>query len=330
MNTVNFNSIPTLDMRLYRDGDHATRQSFISDLRHICHDVGFFYLQHHGVSPVTMDLILSLSKTFFNQSQEVKNSISIDNSPHYRGYGKLNAEVTRGIPDFKETYDLGIETLARELDDNKRYLILHGPNQWAESDELRKNNFKVTMLAYILQMQRLGFELMQAIAESLGANSTAFKNEFNPTSDDAYAMLRLLHYPPATNNELGVGPHVDAGWLVFLLQDDTGGLQVMNRAKQWIDAPPVKHNFIVNIGEMLQIWSNHYFKATPHRVINKGNKFRLSAPFFFEPNLSAAIKPIDLPPNICADTEHEPQKKHKEIIYGQHMLRIFERSFKKY
>jgi len=327
MQAGNFNAIPLLDMRHYRHGDETSRQAFITALRESCHDVGFFYLDNHGVSPATMQEILQLSQLFFNQPQHVKDNIDISHSPHYRGYGKLNAEITRGIPDYKETYDLGLETHARSVSEDKPYLILHGRNQWANSEQLVAVSFKTKILAYIQQIMQLGFELMQAIAQSLDANTTSFKEEFNPSSDDAYAMLRLLRYPPATNNELGVGPHVDAGWLVFLLQDEVGGLQVMNRKKAWIDAPPIENKFIVNIGETLQHWSSNYFKATPHRVINNGNKCRLSAPFFFEPHLTTVVKPIDLPEKLVADTAYNCGKKPKEIIYGEQMLKIFQRSF---
>lgn len=326
MPSGHFNSIPSLDMRQYRSTDTTIRRSFITALRETCHDVGFFYLDHHGVSPTVMHEILALSKLFFEQPQHIKDSINIARSPHYRGYGRLNAETTRGIPDYKETYDLGLESHARETN-AEPYLILHGPNQWADSAQLAAANFKSKILAYMQQMMQLGFELMQAIAESLDANTTAFNEEFDPSNDDAFAMLRLLHYPPATNNELGVGPHVDAGWLVFLLQDEVGGLEVMNREKTWICAPPVTDKFIVNIGETLQHWSSNYFKATPHRVINKGNKFRISAPFFFEPNLTTIVRPIDLAEKLIIGSENKSEKNAREIIYGEQMLKIFQRSF---
>lgn len=305
------NQIPTLDMN---------HQDFNQQLCDTCHEIGFFYLKNHGVLSSLQNEILSQAKIFFNLPQHEKDQIDISHSPHFRGYGKLNAETTAGIADFKETYDLGLERPARTSPD-KPYLNLHGPNQWPSSLE----PFLSTIIqSYMNQMLQLGQHIMHAVSAGLGISSPHFKNSFDITSDDAYAMLRLLHYPPASHNanKFGVGAHVDAGCLVFLLQDQTGGLQVQNRSGDWLDVPPLKDYFIVNIGEMLQVWTNQYFIATPHRVLNNSQNFRISAPFFFEPNLSAVVTPMPIfnQPVINSDIN---------VIYGEHMLNVFKRSFTK-
>jgi isopenicillin N synthase-like dioxygenase len=322
MNTNSFTKIPTLDMKLLSGDSDTEKQLFTETLIETLHTIGFFYLKNHPINPDLMQQVLDLSKIFYSLPQDEKDSISIYNSKHFRGYGKLNAESTNNSPDFKETYDLGLERNPVN-DSGKSYQILHGPNQWPPS---LGNEFKHTITRYIDEMMKLGMKLMHAIAAGLGIEENIFSESFDFNSRDAYSMLRLLHYPPAQQNakQFGVGPHVDAGCLIFLLQDDTSGLQVQNNHGSGIDAPPVPDTLIVNIGEMLQLWTNGYFKATPHRVLNNNTNHRYSAPFFFEPNLSASIRPIATFSNYQQHIENGS----RPIIYGEHMLQVFQRSFK--
>ncbi len=127
--------------------------------------------------------------------------------------------------------------------------------------------------------------------------------------------------------QLGVGPHTDLGCLVLLLQDEVGGLQVQNCNGKWVDAPPIKDTFVVNIGEMLQIWSNNYFLATPHRVINTASRVRHSIPFFFEPNLTAKVSPLAISQELLDKMNRTPVASDHSLIYGEHMLKVYQRSF---
>lgn len=304
----NFTSIPIIDLEFLQQ-DYS---GFIANLRDICHHVGFFYLTNHGISAEKMTLMLSQARELFQLPQEVKESLSIHQSVHYRGYGALNAEITKGVPDYKETFDLGLERTAGVGKTNAHYEVLHGPNQWPPALLLPK--FKYLMLEYMHAMQQLGCMIMHLLAESLGLAPKIVDQYFQPNSEDAYAILRLLRYPPSSE-KLGVGPHTDAGFLVFLLQDEIGGLEVKNQQGEWVSAPPKEDAFIVNIGEMLEVWSGGYYRATEHRVINSSNKERISAPFFYEPHLNSAITPFG-DPNVGTP-----------IIYGERMLRIFQRSY---
>lgn len=295
-----FTDIPTLNMAALDENSAPA----IQRLHDVCHSVGFFYLEEHDVSFELMQTILDFTKQFFALPQSAKDAINIANSRHFRGYGKLNAEITQGIPDYKETYDLGLEHAANRVNANIPYSILLGPNQWPQQQSLQQ--FKTTILHYIEIMQQLGFRVMRAIAQALDFDCAYLNAMFSPTLPDAYALLRLLHYPPS-QNLIGVGPHTDAGFLVFLLQDSIGGLEVQNAAGEWIAATPKSGKFIVNLGEMLEAWSNGYYRATRHRVINTSLESRYSAPFFYEPHLNYEPKP--------------------GLIYGERILSIYRRSY---
>lgn len=281
--------------------------ALLTALDDACHRIGFFYLKNHNIPTHLTQHTLKLTHDFFAMPQNEKDNIAISLSSHFRGYGRLEGEITNGIPDYKETYDLGLERTAFNQPLNKPYQTLIGPNQWPSA----LANFKETILEYIDHMQQLGYFLMQAISSLLDDATSHLVHQFHPAASEAHAMLRLLHYPPGKQNQLGVGPHIDTGCLILLLQDEIGGLQVQNSEGKWIDVPPLPDTLVVNIGEMLQIWSKNRFKATTHRVINTSGKRRLSAPFFFEPNLSTIV----------------PINSTSPISYGQRMLEVFKRSF---
>ena len=64
---------------------------------------------------------------------------------------------------------------------------------------------------------------------------------------------------------------------------------MLNKQGEWIDAPTDPSIIIVNVGDMLQEFTNGELKSTTHRVINTKegeNNPRYSLPFFFHPQAS--------------------------------------------
>jgi isopenicillin N synthase-like dioxygenase len=331
MEDANFEEVPTLNLAEWRSSVPRDQQTFMSNLRHACRTVGFFYLIGHGMNEDLLERVLSCSKEFFELPKNEKEKVRITLSPHYRGYGGFKEEFTQGRPDRKETFDLGLEAepcTSAEVDLNP-YLKLIGPNLWPnQSFPPQVGGWKETILEFISGCRLIGIELLDAVSASLGLSSNVLAGQFG--GKYAYSMLRLICYPSASPGdvmtEFGVGPHVDAGCLVLLLQDRVGGLQVQNMSGKWIDAPHIPNSFVVNIGTMLHIWTNGYLRATPHRVLNHPSQTRYSAPFFLEPNLTALVEPLSLPPEYareCVSSEHAC----KPVVYGEHMLAVFERSF---
>jgi isopenicillin N synthase-like dioxygenase len=100
-----------------------------------------------------------------------------------------------------------------------------------------------------------------------------------------------------------------------LLADDTkGALQVRTKAGEWINADPIPGAFVVNIGDMMERWTNGEWKSTLHRVIHKGSEYRVSVPFFFEPNFDAVVRPLK------ACVERTGKTLYDEVIYGDHLV----------
>ena len=169
------------------------------------------------------------------------------------------------------------------------------------------------LLPFIAAMQALSLDLVRALALSLGQP----EHHFDPTfAVDPTSHLKVIRYPgravEAGERSQGVGAHKDYGYLAVLLQDDEGGLQVAG-GNGFVDAVPVRDAFVCNIGEMFEVATRGYYRATVHRVVSPPpGRERISVPYFFAPRLDARLSPITLPrarrrgPRRARDRSREP------------------------
>ncbi|ETO28587.1 2OG-Fe(II) oxygenase family protein [Reticulomyxa filosa] len=70
-----------------------------------------------------------------------------------------------------------------------------------------------------------------------------------------------------------------------------------NTQGAWKDVISDHYDFVVNVGDLMQRWTNDRFKSTRHRVVNsptfdKYNR-RQSMAFFGNPNANAVISTFD-------------------------------------
>ncbi len=77
-----------------------------------------------------------------------------------------------------------------------------------------------------------------------------------------------------------------------LNQDPIGGLEVCTRTGEWLAAPFIDDTFVVNIGDLLKMWTNDLYVSTPHRVVNRTGRERYSVPVFFCPNYATVVECI--------------------------------------
>ena len=114
--------------------------------------------------------------------------------------------------------------------------------------------------------------------------------------DKPLDILRLLRYPTqnvvSNESQIGTGAHSDFDCFTILWQDPNGGLQALNREGVWINAPPVDGTMLINVGDMMERWTNGKFVSTVHRVINRSGRERYSMVFFVAPNYSTRIECI--------------------------------------
>ncbi|HEY0210872.1 isopenicillin N synthase family oxygenase [Acerihabitans sp.] len=296
MSTAAATSLPLLDLSLL-EGGPAERIAFLSELRLAARDIGFFYLTGHGVDAPLLDRVQRLSREFFALSDAQKQAVAMVNSPHFRGYNRAAAELTRGLPDWREQFDIGAERAPLRLTaQTPAWARLQGPNQWpAELPGL-----KPALLSLQAEMTAMSLRLLRAFAEALSLPADAFDTLYG---DKPNEHIKLIRYPARnqTGSSQGVGAHKDSGFLSFLLQDRQKGLQVEVEQHHWVDAAPVAGTFVVNIGELLELATNGYLRATVHRVVSPpAGSDRLSIAFFLGARLDAVVPLFELPPALAA------------------------------
>jgi isopenicillin N synthase-like dioxygenase len=290
-------SLPILDLGRFAP-DHPEREAALKELRDVSRTVGFFYLAGHGIAQEEIDALTALARRFFALPEEKKLEIEMRKSPHFRGYNRAGFEYTRGSQDWREQVDFGPEREKLELNaGDAPWKRLIGPNQFPSAmPELRP-----AVLKWIDDVTAVGIKVLRAFSEALGQRPDIFAPIYRNGPNQ---LLKIVRYPgrDQTESDQGVGAHKDGGFVTILLQDVVGGLQVDDGAGGWIDAPPIRGTFVVNIGELLELASNGYLKANIHRVVTPAaGGDRLSIPFFLGANLAATVPVLDLPPDLAAE-----------------------------
>jgi len=239
-----------------------------------CREWGFFHALGHGFDPALSARLLSVARTFFARPAQVKLGLLRD---AVNPWGYFDKELTKNRQDWKEIYDLG------PPDDPAL------PPRWP-ADALRRN-FEPTLRAYYDDCRALALRLLMAVVSNLGVNPALLGEDFGAAHT---SFLRLNHYPvrpDVPEPPLGVGEHTDSGALTLLLQDEQPGLEV-RRNGRWHLVRPLAGALLVNIGDMVQVWSNDRYPAALHRVIAPSVRDRYSAAFFLNPSYETTYEPL--------------------------------------
>ncbi len=142
--------------------------------------------------------------------------------------------------------------------------------------------------------------------------------------DRPMSRASMVYYPPQSgetaDGRFGVGPHTDFGVLTVLCQDNTGGLEVQGLDGNWIEAPPIDGTLVINVGDLLARWSNDQYRSTPHRVINRSGRERLSLVLAYDPDFDTLIDPAE-----TVQTGMTP--KYDAITCGDYLVARFARAF---
>ena len=276
-------AIPVVDIGALFDGSASAVAATAQALGSAARANGFLYVTGHRRPAALFERLLAAARGFFAQPLAEKMRVYIGHSRNHRGYVPEGEEVfAAGSKDAKEAFDCSRDLPADDPD----YLAgnpLLGPNQWPELPE-----FKQAVNAYYAATFELGRVLLRGFAVALGEAP----DRFDALLTKPPSQLRLIHYrhDPAAADQPGIGAHTD--YELFTLLRSTGpGLEIVNESGQWVDAPPLPDAYVVNIGDMLELWSNGEFVATTHRV-RKVAQERYSFPLFFAVDYHTRITPM--------------------------------------
>lgn len=299
MSTSTIKSLPVLDFSRLQ-GAAGQRAAFLTELRQAARDIGFFYLSGHGIAASLLSDVQQVSRQFFALSDEDKQAVAMIHSRHFRGYNRAAAELTRGLPDWREQFDIGAERDALVINAALPvWARLQGPNQWPTALPA----LKPLLLRWQREMTGMSLRLLRAFAEALSLSPDAFDPLYGDKPNEHIKLIRYPGQDIATSRQ-GVGAHKDSGFLSVLLQDEQPGLQVEIKPGQWIDARPLPGTFVVNIGELLELATNGYLRATVHRVETPpAGRDRLSLAFFLGARLDAVVPVYHLPPSLAAQAK---------------------------
>jgi isopenicillin N synthase-like dioxygenase len=280
---TSFQQVPVIDVSALRSGDPADVAAVAAEIGVAAREVGFFYVTGTGIAAALFDDLLAVTKEFFARPIEEKMSTYIGRSDCHRGYVPQGEEVfAGGMIDLKEAYDCALDLPADDPDHLAGNPML-GPNQWPDQP-----GFAAAVTAYYTAMMEFGQLLFRAFAIALGEPADYFASK----ARKAPSQLRLVHYPvnPDAVDAQGIGAHTDYECFT-LLRPTAPGLEALNGAGEWIDVPPIPDAFVVNIGDLIQTWTNGQFVATTHRVRRVAEE-RYSFPLFFCVDYDTVIEPL--------------------------------------
>jgi len=281
-------------------GRDATRHAIDA----ACRNWGFFQVTNHGIDTNLIARLRREMRAFFAQSEVAKRAIlrTADNP-----WGYFDRELTRRTRDWKQIYDYGPADGAQLRP------------QWPAALPA----FQPAIEGFYRACNELSLNLLGAIVENLGMPAGYLDALFRPVHT---SFLRLNYYPRcpkparpqdaslAADGHLGVNHHTDAGAVTLLLQDEQPGLEVLHDGA-WRLIEPRDDALVVNIGDIVQVWSNDRYHAALHRGLASAVNDRYSAPFFFNPSYAAVYAP--LPSTVGPDRP----PRYRPIVWGEFRAR---------
>src|SRR5262249_20215274 len=253
-----------------------------------CAEWGVFHVVGHGIPPGELERFADAMRRLFELPEAEKEALR---RTRVNAWGWYDAELTKNRRDWKEVFDYGVERLPGAP------VSAHsdGANRWpAAHPELR-----AALVVHYQHCERISRGLVRALCAGLAVAPETLDAAF-AAHTSARLLNRYLTAPdPAPSDapllpergQLAVHHHTDAGAVTLLYQDEHPGLQVQ-RGEQLVLIEPVAGALTVNLGDMLQVWSNDRYRSPVHRVIASSDHTRYSAPFFWNPSYSTVCTPL--------------------------------------
>ncbi|XP_026394386.1 protein DMR6-LIKE OXYGENASE 2-like [Papaver somniferum] len=306
--------IPVIDLfqltqNYQSSGSIDAQTEIVSKIGNACRDWGFFQVINHGVPCELQQRVDATVKKFFDLSPEERRKVKRDET---NPLGYYDTEHTKNVRDWKEVFDFTVidpmvlPAASCQVHD-QNYELHELRNQWPTYPP----EFREVCEEYAKAMEKLSFKLLEIMALSLGLPEKRLNGYFD---DEHTSFIRFNHYPPCPTPHLalGVGHHKDSGALTVLAQDDVGGLEVKRKTDgEWIKVMPIAGSYIINVGDIIQVWSNDEYGSAEHRVVVNSERERFSIPFFFNPSHTVMVKPLD---ELIND---QNPAKYKEYNWGK-------------
>ena len=327
-NTIPDNAIPVIDLGPYWSGDAVARQTVADKVGWACENIGFLVISNHGIPQDLIDRTFAVSRDFFDLPLTEKERFKPADGVAPRGYHAIatrNLAKTLGQitpPDLREQFFVGpLTPTTTKTAQVPGAAVFYSDNIWPENPATYRN----VLTEFYTVMEGLAARLMRIFATALALPETFFDDKI----DSHFNTCPSNHYPVVNGDplpgQIRCGAHTDFGSLTILAFNDApGGLEVLMPDGSWLGMGAGPGQLVVNLGDMMQRWTNDRWKSTVHRVVNppadqRGASRRQTIGYFLHPNYDAEI--------ACLDTCFSPDNpaKYPPIMAGEHMREKMER-----
>lgn len=301
-------SIPSVDLADFLSGDPVRKNDFVQKLGKAYEEVGFVAVKNHGVPDELIADLYRYVQEFFSLPLEHKRSFEIPELAGQRGYTSFGKEHAKGsdAPDLKEFFQYG--QVPRDNYKEEEY----PPNVEVNDIEPFNKTFEDTYRAF----EKSGKALLQAISIYLGLD----EHYFDDYVHNGNSILRAIHYPPITNepkSAIRAEQHEDINLITLLVGASADGLEILTKQGEWIPVTSLPDQIVVNVGDMLQRFTNNKLCSTTHRVVNPKRELwhtsRFSIPFFLHPRSSMSLRCLD----TTVDDAHP--KAYEDATAGEYL-----------
>ncbi|MEO6719944.1 MAG: 2-oxoglutarate and iron-dependent oxygenase domain-containing protein [Ferruginibacter sp.] len=301
-------AIPSVDLAEFLSGDANQKESFVQQLGKAYEEVGFVAVKNHGVPDYLIADLYKYVQEFFSLPLEQKKDYEIPELAGQRGYTSFGKEHAKGsdAPDLKEFFQYG--QIPRDNFREEEY----PPNVSVK----QVTGFDRTFTDAYRAFERSGTALLQAIALYLELD----EHYFDEYIYNGNSILRAIHYPPITHEpktSIRAEQHEDINLITLLVGASADGLQILTRQQEWVGVTSLPDQIVVNVGDMLQRFTNNKLRSTTHRVVNPARELwhtsRFSIPFFLHPKSSMSLRCL----GITVDDEHP--KLYEDATAGEYL-----------
>ncbi|KAG8472286.1 hypothetical protein CXB51_034323 [Gossypium anomalum] len=261
---------PTIDMsRLLLEDDHHNLE--LHKLHSTCQDWGIFQLVNHGVSSSLLEKLKHEVEEFYRLPLEEKLKYKIREG-ELEGYGRRARGD--GKYDWVDTFNIITNPLHRRSPHLFPQLPL---------------SLRSTMECYLSALQKLATKLIGFMGKALKIKEKEMMELF----DGGLQAVRMAYYPPCPQPEsvMGLFPHSDMTLLTILHQlNGVDGLEVKKNGL-WFPFNVNPDAFVVNVGDIFQIFSNGVYHSIEHKVTCNKDRERITVTFNLSPNFEAEVGP---------------------------------------
>ncbi|KAM3609526.1 uncharacterized protein V6R79_016338 [Siganus canaliculatus] len=281
-------SIPVVDFGAFSlEKKNVTEEGLnglISELKAAFMDIGFVFLTNTGITQEAVDRVMALTKEFFLQAEDLKKPFSRGSYKCNMNHGWVSLETERLNPrrpgDLKESFNT---------------TSLQPDIKWPSEE------FREIQTSFFMRCKELSLRVLRLLALSLDVDPEVFlSSHYSIGTAKNATTLRSLYYPPvnsetAKEGQVRCGEHSDYGSITLLFQS-SAGLQVRNRAGEFVPAPVIPGAVLINIADLMQRWTSDRFISVVHRVLLPpagDSSTRQSMAFFVQPEDDAVITCCD-------------------------------------